>query len=257
MHGDATQYHHPLAQYFARRYRLAPIPSGVRGLFQLLYAPDASASVCSWGSWAKSSPDFRAVAYTGKLFAPPGAWPADWPEDWPAHVLPLHLLRAFGSRSLRSPEYQTRYWTNFEGSMELAAYWSGVSLTRAETTLAARGARVFLRQPQFLVYAHNVSTITLPRLDVEPSEGFYAQQQLHLDPLGASDAEVRQALPPWVQRPEVLQGMRRPFDPLRTAAPDLVKRTTHKLVAFDANKYVERGLGDPPPPSWKRPFDVL
>lgn len=256
MQGDPTQYHHPLAQYFARKYHFAPIPSGVRGLFDLLYRPFDDPSVKSWGSWAKSSPDFRAAVFTGRLFAPPDDWPAGWPDDWPKHVRPIHLLRAFGSRGVKGPDYQVRYWTNFEGAMELAAYWSGVSLTRAETTLAARGARVFLRQPQFLVYAHNVSTITLPRLDVEPSEGFYAQQQLHLDPLGASDAMVRLALPPWAQQVEVLQGMRRPFDPFRTLAPDLVKRRDQALVPFEPARYEERTLKDPPPTTWKRPFTV-
>lgn len=251
---------HPLAVYFCRRYQYAPFPSAVRGLYGLLYGVSGKgqwASTQAWGSMMRTLPDFRATVSTGRLFAPPAGWPSDWPQDWPEHVTPLVMLRAFGSRGVVDGDAQHTFWTNFEGMPEAVAYWHGYPLARVETTLAARAARTMLRQPQFLIFAYNVETRTLPRLDVSPFVAAMAQQQVALDPLSATDPQVKLALPQWVWYPETLKSMAQPFDPLRTRAPDLVKRKGQVVLPFQEGLFPEKTPGPMPTDPWKRPFDPL
>jgi len=263
-HGSAA----PFLRYLANKSNYNPLPLGVRPLFYVQYGQWRSAyskgyeqkklsslstihklAVLRWREFLAYYEPAANWADRGLLFNPNGEWPSKWPDDWPPWVTPIHLLRAFGGSNRCAKYSYSQYlykWTVRPGMPELFAYTYGVPLNRQEEAMARRGARSLLQTPQFNIYAHNVDCNLWRRFDKPPLKQARALQHLELDPLATEDAEVALALPPWLWDPKALQARARPFEPLRTRAPDLLPLDA-PLLGRNAPHVASQGEAKPRP----------
>ena len=235
---------HPVAVYYMHKAGWGPPPKGLVLLFYMLYGEMRTCSsvhkatcvvgINKWREVVRATPWARAQLYGGTAFAPPEAWPDKWLEGWPAWVEPMHLLRAFGGPSATTPRKERHWkWCQFQGLPELAAYWTGLPLTREEMVLARRGAQRLIRTPQFTMWAYNVPVAGIRRQDLPFEYQAAAITQLTKNPLRAENTDIHLALPSWAQTSASHEKLARPFDPLRTQAPNLLRYEDTKLLSLE------------------------
>lgn len=244
---------HPLIRFLSDAGKYGPLPVGPGMLFYVLYGqwrlgttPQAymqrplhrvsthmRTSVQRWREALAHSHEMASWADRGLLFTSPGEWPSRWPDDWPPWVCPTYLHRSFGAtnRLASTPNGAAlKRWTAREGLPELFAYAAGVPLTRPQRAIAVRGARALLQAPQFLVWAYNVPTHIYPRTDISPLVSAGPIHHLRTDPLATEDEDILKALPYWMLDPAALTSRARPFNVLRTRAPDYVRYPEDDLL---------------------------
>lgn len=206
-------------------------PARLKALFRLLYGDPlrtgsfAKQGVKAWSTYLAANPRAAEIAYSGRLFSPPVAWPSGWPAKWPKHITPTVFASAMTDGEALGRWIVQRWWFNFPGSEELGAFVLGWPLTREQQLMAIKGARSLMTWPQFNIWAYNINAYAIRRLDVSPE--YQASHLVNVDryPLFANCRDIAYVLSAFTRDPLVLRGAAGTFDPLRGATGANLLRT--------------------------------